>query len=230
MVYAGTSGFSYKEWKGIFYPADLPQKEYLHYYSRQFNTTEINNTFYRIPSQKTTAQWASVVPSSFRFALKLNQRITHRKKLVECDEEMGWFFHGANPLWSQLGCILVQLPPWFKQDLEVLEGFLGKFADKAPLALEFRHESWFESATFELLRDYQASLGVVESDKLEAVREITAPFTYMRLRKSEYSRKEIEGWAEWIRGRDGDVYVYVKHAGAAPTLVRQLNEAIRLGC
>ena len=83
----------------------------------------------------------------------------------------------------------------------MLEGFLGKFADKAPLALEFRHESWFESATFELLRDYQASLGVVESDKLEAVREITAPFTYMRLRKSEYSRKEIEGWAEWIRGR-----------------------------
>ena len=226
MIYAGTSGFSYKEWKGIFYPEDLPQKQYLHYYSRQFNSTEINNTFYRFPSEKTTAQWAGAVPPGFRFSLKLNQRITHRKKLVECDEEMGWFLHGANPLWPQLGCILVQLPPWFKQDLQALKSFLGKFAEKAPLALEFRHESWFESATFELLRDHRASLGVVESDKLEAVREVTAPFIYMRLRKSEYSREEIEAWAEWILGQDADVYLYVKHAGAAPTLVRQFNEAL----
>ena len=226
MIYAGTSGFSYKEWKGIFYPEDLPQKEYLHYYSRQFNSTEINNTFYRFPSEKTTAQWASVVPSGFRFALKLNQRIPHRKKLVECDEEMGWFFHGANPLWSQLGCILVQLSPWFKQDLEVLKGFLGKFADKAPLALEFRHESWFDSATFDLLRDYQASLGVVESDKLEASREVTAPFIYLRLRKPEYTQGDIEAWAGWIREQKRDVYAYFKHATAAPLLVRRLKEAL----
>ncbi len=226
MIYVGTSGFSYKEWKGILYPENLPQKEYLQFYSRQFSTTEINNTFYRFPSEKTTAQWAGLVPPHFRFALKLNRRITHTKRLVQCDEEMGWFFHGALPLWSLLGCILVQLPPWFKRDLQVLGEFLDKFARKAPLALEFRHASWFEPGVFDLLRKHGASLGVVESDKLAAVQEITAPFVYMRLRKPDYGRRDIEKWATWIRGQERDVFVYFKHAAIAPTLARQLVEAI----
>ena len=226
MIYVGTSGFSYKEWKGDLYPEDLPQSQYLHYYSRVFKTTEINNTFYRTPSEKTTANWASQVPPEFRFALKLTQRITHRKRLVECDEEMEWFFRGAAPLWGHLACLLVQLPPWFKQDLDVLEDFLVKFAAKAPLAVEFRHLSWFEPATYDLLREHKAALGVVESDKLEAVREVTAPFVYMRLRRSQNTSEGLEDWARWMAAQTGDVFAYVKHAGAAPGLARDLLAAL----
>lgn len=226
MIYLGTSGFSYKEWKGVLYPDDLPQSRYLHYYSRQFNSTEINNTFYRIPSEKMTAGWATQVPEGFRFALKLTQRITHRKKLVDCREEMEWFLHGSSPLAQHLGCILVQLPPWFKRQDEVLEDFLGQFGRAVPLALEFRHDSWFDDATFDLLARHNAALAVVESDEREAVREVTAPFLYMRLRKSDYAPSHIRDWAAWIRGQDRDVYVYLKHAAAAPELARQLRQAL----
>ncbi len=227
MIYVGTSGFSYAEWKGSFYPEDLPQKQFLSYYSSRFPSTEINNTFYSIPSAKTTANWAEQVGDDFRFSLKLSQRITHRKRLRGCEEEMEWFASGVEPLEPKLGCVLVQLPPWFRQELEVLEAFLEAHASKWKLALEFRHDSWMQPDTYRCLQNHGASLGVVETDKAEAVREVTAPFVYVRLRKDDYGEEELREWASWLRSTGAeDVYVYLKHAEAAPAWTQRVLDAL----
>ncbi len=226
MIYVGTSGFSYKEWKGIFYPEKLPQKQYLSYYGEQFRTTEINNTFYRFPSPEVVSNWAQQVPADFRFALKLSQRITHRKKLQDVDEEMRWFLTGAEPLGDRLGCVLVQLPPWYRQNLKVLEAFLEAYSKRVPLAFEFRHDSWYDEETYRLLENYGAALGVVEDDKREAVRRVTGPFVYSRLRRSDSGPDQLAEWASWFRELEVDAYVYLKHAGQAPVYARALLDML----
>ncbi len=226
MIYIGTSGFSYPEWKGSFYPEDLPQNRFLSHYAEHFRTTEINNTFYRIPSAKMTAKWAEQVDDRFRFSLKLSQRITHKKRLESCDEEMGWFATGAAPLESCLGCLLVQLPPWSRQKLDVLEGFLEAHAAKWKLAFEFRHDSWMQPETYRLLEKHGSALAVVETDETPAVREITAGFLYVRLRKESYSQDELQEWAHWLSSSGRDAYVYLKHAAAAPGWAQRLCEAL----
>src|SRR6266481_1168491 len=149
-ILVGTSGFAYKEWKGTFYPPDLPAKKYLSYYATQFRTTEINNTFYRMPTAKLCEGWYAEVPEGFSFTLKLSQRITHFKRLKNIDDEMNFFLESAAGLKEKLGPILVQLPPNYKKDTEVLDAFLEKFAKQGRLAFEFRHESWFDDELFEL--------------------------------------------------------------------------------
>lgn len=223
----GTSGFSYPEWKGSFYPQDLPSKQYLSYYARHFSTTEINNTFYRIPSTKTTAQWYSEVPKNFSFTLKLNQKITHVKRLKNVGEELKWFLEGAAGLREKLGTILVQLPPYFRKDAACLEEFLALCSAEARLAFEFRHESWFEQEIYDLLQKYHSAWAVVESEDREAIREVTANFIYMRLRKGDYSKKELGKWAKWIGSQSVDVYCYLKHDEKAPLLAKQLMEAVQ---
>ncbi len=225
VIYLGTSGFSYTEWQGSFYPEKLPQKQFLSYYSTKFNTTEINSTFYRFPSRNLVEGWAKQVADEFRFALKLSQRITHRKKLTEVDEEMGWFLNGAEPLGPRLGCVLVQLPPWFKQDLPLLDDFLDRHGKRAPFAFEFRHDTWRTPETYRLLSRHEAAWAVVETDDKPAVREITAPFTYIRLRKSSYAPQEISEWSRWIGCQSGDCYAYLKHQGEAPRWARELRDS-----
>jgi len=227
MIYIGVSGFSYEEWKGSVYPKELSKGEYLRVYSSLFSTTEINYTFYRFPSIKTSAKWASQVPSHFRFSLKLNRRVTHHKKLSHCDEEMGWFLRGINPLGPLLGCVLVQLPPWFKRDLRVLDGFLCKFSQRLPLAFEFRHVSWFSPEVTELLRNHNVSLAIVESDKLQAVKSEIDVFVYVRLRKLDYCNQQIEKWATWIRIQKSNVFVYFKHGSTAPVQAQALIQRLQ---
>ncbi len=226
MIYVGTSGFSYKEWKGSFYPEDLKAADYLAFYASRFPTTEINASFYRIPNEKTAAQWASQVPESFRFALKLNQRITHRKQLRDVDEEMGWFMRGVGPLGEKLGCILVQLPPWLRQDPGLLEQFLVKHGGRVPLAFEFRHQSWFETTTFDLLRNHGAALCAAESEKMDAVREATGSFSYARLRRTPYAEAELQDWAGWIKAQQGDFYAFLKHEDEAPAMALDLQRLV----
>ena len=226
-VFVGTSGFAYKEWKGTFYPDDLPAKKYLSYYAGQFRTTEINNTFYRMPTAKLTEGWYAEVPDGFSFTLKLSQRITHFKRLKNIDEEMNFFLTSAAGLKEKLGPILVQLPPNFKKDIVVLEDFLAKFASHGRLAFEFRHDSWFDDELFELLRKHNAALGVVEKEEgANAPREVTGPFVYMRLRKGEYSADEMLDWARWIRSQRVPVYCYLKHDDRAPLLATELLKAL----
>ena len=226
-ILVGTSGFAYKEWKGTFYPEDLPAKKYLSYYAQHFSTTEINNTFYRMPTVKLTEGWYAEVPDGFSFTLKLSQRITHFKRLKNVDEEMNFFLTSAAGLKEKLGPVLVQLPPNFKKDLAVLEDFLAKFASQARLAFEFRHDSWFDDELFDLLRKHNAAFGVVEKEEgANTPREVTGPFVYMRLRKGEYSANEMLDWARWIRSQRVPVYCYLKHDDRAPLLATELLKAL----
>jgi uncharacterized protein YecE (DUF72 family) len=228
-ILVGTSGFAYKEWKGVFYPEDLPAKKYLSYYAEHFRTTEINNTFYRMPTAKLCEGWYAEVPADFSFTLKLSQRITHFKRLKNADSEMDFFLNSAASLKEKLGPILVQLPPNYKKDIAVLEEFLGKFASQAKLAFEFRHASWFDDELFELLRKHNTAFGVVEKEEGEAditPREVTGSFVYMRLRKGEYSPEEMLDWARWIRAQTIPVYCYLKHDERAPTLANHLLTAL----
>jgi len=223
-ILVGTSGFSYKEWRGIFYPEDLPARKYLSFYAGRFHTTEINNTFYRLPTVKLTEGWYAEVPDDFSFTLKLTQKITHFKKLRNVDEEMGVFLTAADALQSKLGPILVQLPPSFKKDVPALEDFAAKFSPGRKLAFEFRHQSWFDDEVFDLLRRHGCAFGVVETEDegKKTPREVPGPFVYMRLRKGEYSPPELTDWADWIRGQDVDVYCYLKHDERAPVLAEEL--------
>lgn len=229
-ILVGTSGFAYKEWKGSFYPEKLPAKKYLSYYAEHFRTTEINNTFYRMPTGKLCEGWYAEVPDDFSFTLKVSQRITHFKRLKNIDDEMDFFLNSAANLKEKLGPILVQLPPNFKKDLEVLEAFLEKFAKQAKLAFEFRHESWFDDELFQLLRKHNTAFGVVEKEEGESgvtPREVTGSFVYMRLRKGDYSKDEMLDWARWIKGQTIPVYCYLKHDERAPRLANQLLEALK---
>ena len=227
MKLVGTSGFAYKQWEGVFYPEKTPAKKYLNYYAEHFKTVEINNTFYRIPAAKTTRHWVDQVPDDFRFAIKMNQRITHSKRLRNVEEEMGWFLEGITPLSAKLACLLVQLPPWFRQDLEVLGNFLAIYASEMRLALEFRHASWTNQATYDLLASHGAALVVAESDKLEPVKKATAPFIYIRLRKSDYTLRELDDWVRWIEPLKQSVLVYFKHAQGAPEQALYLLSSLR---
>jgi uncharacterized protein YecE (DUF72 family) len=228
-ILVGTSGFAYKEWKGVFYPEKLPAKRYLAYYAEQFRTTEINNTFYRMPTAQLCEGWYAEVPDDFLFTLKVSQRITHFKRLKNVEGDMDFFLDSAAALKEKLGAILVQLPPNFKKDIELLDAFLEKFAKHAKLAFEFRHQSWFDDELFALLRKHNTSFGVVEKEEGEAgvtPREVTGSFVYMRLRKGEYSDEEMLDWARWIRAQTVPVYCYMKHDERAPVLARRLLTAL----
>jgi uncharacterized protein YecE (DUF72 family) len=230
-ILVGTSGFAYKEWKGIFYPDDLPAKKYLSFYAEHFRTTEINNTFYRMPTAKLCEGWYAEAPGDFSFTLKLSQRITHFKRLRNVDDEMSFFLDSAAGLKEKLGPILVQLPPNFKKDTEVLGDFLAKFASKGKLAFEFRHDSWFADEVYDLLREHKTTLGVVEKEEGEGPdtpREVTGSFVYMRLRKGDYSENEMADWAQWIHCQSVPVYCYLKHDERAPVLAKQLLEALKV--
>lgn len=226
MIYVGTSGFSYPEWKKIFYPERLSTKEYLSFYGARFRTTEINNTFYRSPSSEMCSTWATQVPADFRFALKVNRKVTHQKKLQNVDEEMSWFLRGASSLGDKLGPLLVQLPPFFRKNLEALESFLEKFSSRISIALEFRHQSWMSEDVFELLEKHRSALVLAQTDEQEADRRVTAPFLYLRLRKSSYASSELQEWARWIESQQGDTYAYLKHDTQAPALAQELVELL----
>jgi len=228
-VLAGASGYSFKEWKGTFYPEKIEAEAMLPFYSERLPTVEINNTFYRMPTAKLCEGWYAEVPDSFSFTLKLSQRITHFKRLKNVDDEMSFFLESAAALKEKLGPILVQLPPNYKKDIDVLDAFLGAFATKGKLAFEFRHESWFTDEVYDLLRKHKTTLGVVEKEEdegPETPREVTGSFVYMRLRKGDYSQDEMLDWAAWIRGQSVPVYCYLKHDDRAPILANALVAAL----
>jgi uncharacterized protein YecE (DUF72 family) len=229
MIFIGTSGFSYTAWRGIFYPEKLPQKSFLSYYARHFLTTEINNTFYRIPKPEVARSWYSEVPAEFRFTLKLSQKITHIKRLKDVEAEVTRFFESAAALEDKMGPILVQLPPNFRLNLPVLSDFLSKYAQGRFLAFEFRHESWLNDDVYRLLSQYGVALGIIEREEASAPEPqaiVTGHFAYMRLRKGDYSPSELERWAKWIVSQKVDVYCYLKHDDRAPVLATDLINAI----
>jgi uncharacterized protein YecE (DUF72 family) len=224
-VLAGTSGFSYKEWKGSFYPEDLPAEEMLRFYAARLPAVEINNTFYRMPKPALLSGWADQVPPEFRFVLKASQRITHHKRLKDAAQEVEYFFGVASTLGERLGPALFQLPPNLKKDLPRLESFLAVLPQGARAAFEFRHASWFEEDVFAALRASGAALCIAEDEELATPFVATAEWGYLRLRRQDYSDSDVGAWAERLRAQTwNEAYVFFKHedAGAGPRLATEL--------
>src|SRR6266481_800124 len=159
-LHVGTSGYSYKEWKGNFYPEDLPAKEMLSYYSRRLPAVEINNTFYRLPQASMIENWKAQVPENFRFSIKATQRITHIKRLHNCGEETKYLLETAALLEERLGVVLFQLPPNAKKDAERLKAFVALLPNETRAAFEFRHESWLDDEIREVLQARDCALVV----------------------------------------------------------------------
>ena len=225
----GTSGYSYKEWKGNFYPAKLPDKEMLPFYAKQFTTVEINHSFYRMPSEATLVNWAKSVPEGFKFALKANQQITHIQRLRGCESTLRRFLEVASVLndGAHLGPILVQLPPTFKFDRPLLEDFLSLRPPAFLFAFEVRHPSWYTEETYAVLRTHETALCLSETEKQTPPDVITAGFTYARLRLEDYTPKQLQAWRKRFDGwlaQGVDAYVYCKHEdeGKAPEYARQI--------
>jgi uncharacterized protein YecE (DUF72 family) len=227
-LYVGTSGYSYKEWKGSFYPEKIPAKEMLHYYGERLSTVEINATFYRMPQPSMLENWKQQVPGTFRFALKAPQRITHFKRLNETDEETKYFFETAAVLADQLGVVLFQLPPNMKKDLPRLETFLAQLPLATRAAFEFRHPTWFDDDVLDLLRSQNRALVVSDTDDMPTTYiDKTADWGYLRLRRVQYSEENLAEWLGRIRDQNWqETFLFFKHedAGTGPKLAAQFLE------
>lgn len=225
-VLAGTSGYSYKEWKGSFYPEDLPASEMLRHYASRLPAVEINNTFYRMPQPKVLAVWAEQVPDGFAFALKASQQITHRKRLREASDAVSYFLQTAATLGDRLGPILYQLPPNLKKDLPRLTDFLELLPPRSRSAFEFRHDSWFDDEVFGALKDRGAALCIAEDEDLATPPIATTGWGYLRLRRQDYGTSDLEAWAARIQSQAwSEAFVFFKHEeqGRGPALALELT-------
>jgi uncharacterized protein YecE (DUF72 family) len=213
-IWLGTSGFSYKEWRPTFYPEGLSDKQFLQYYSGRFNSVEIDYTFYRMPSPKTIEGWKASTPEHFKFVLKASQQITHRQRLKVPSEALDYFVSVVPGLESRLGLVSFQLPPFLKCDQQKLETFLSVLPRGLPAAFEFRHESWFTGDVYRLLRDHNVALCIHDADDHTTPMELTAGFTYVRLRRSAYDDTRRMEWQDRMRswaGHGVEVFAYIKH-------------------
>jgi uncharacterized protein YecE (DUF72 family) len=214
-VHVGTSGYSYKEWKGAFYPEKISPKEMLHAYSERLNTVEINNTFYHMPTEKMLSAWSEQVKDDFVFALKAPQVITHWKRLKRVGLETEYLFRSLETLDRKLGPILFQFPKSFPADKPALEAFLALVPDTVSCAFEFRSPSWLDPEILDLLRQKECSLCIADADE-DPAKEIisTATWGYLRLRRSDYTDADLSQWAERILAQKWErAFVFFKHEG-----------------
>ena len=224
-LHVGTSGYSYKEWKGSFYPENLSAKAMLSYYAERLPAVEINNTFYRLPQRSMLENWLAQVPANFRFSLKASQRITHFKRLHEVDEETRYFLETASVLGEGLGVVLFQLPPNMKKDLPRLQAFLKNLPGNVRSTFEFRHPSWFDDDVLALLRENNRALCISDTDDLPVAHiDGTADWGYLRLRRVEYSEADLAAWLERVEAQAWkEAFVFFKHEdeGTGPKLASQ---------
>lgn len=231
-VIVGTSGYSYKEWKGTFYPDDLPAAKMLSFYAAHFGSVEINNTFYRMPDAKTMEKWASEVPDGFTFVLKAPQRITHQKRLAGAEGDIRHFVEVGSVLGPKLGPLLFQLPPYFRKDVEKLRGLLAAVPRENRVAFEVRHESWLDDEVYSVLRDHDVALCASDTDEVADPDRIlvpTASWGYQRLRRTEYSDEQLAAWARRVESQSwSDAYVFFKHEdeGKGPAFAKRFLAAL----
>ena len=231
-VLVGTSGYSYKEWKGRFYPQDLKEAGMLRFYAERFRTVEINNSFYRMPSPELVARWEGEVPAGFRFVLKAPRRITHEKRLLDVADTVQRFLDVASRLGAKQGPLLFQLPPYFKKDTARLRDFLALVPGPARAAFEFRDPSWEDEEVAETLRAAGAALCLADTDEGPAAPVLvsTADWGYLRLRRTDYDDEALRAWAARIRAQPWtDAFVFFKHEdeGRGPDLAARLVEILR---
>jgi uncharacterized protein YecE (DUF72 family) len=216
-LYSGTSGFSYQEWHGAFYPEGLPAADRLAYYAARLPAVEINQTFYRMPRASQLAQWAAQVPDAFRFAVKASRKITHLKRLTDVGDETKYLIETARALGEKLGPVLFQLPPTLKLDLERFDRFLDHLPAGTLAALEARHGSWRDDAVFARLRERGMAWVITEDDEDGATDLVaTAPWLYLRLRRTDYDRAALASWATRLRAAAPvQAFAFFKHEDGA---------------
>jgi uncharacterized protein YecE (DUF72 family) len=227
-LYVGTSGYSYRPWKGPFYPKNLPDRQMLHFYGGHFRAVEINNTFNRMPRASVLERWAGAVPADFKFVLKAPKQITHVRRLNDVGDLVLQLLEAAGALTERRGPLLLQLPPASEKDVPRLRAFLALLPLQLRAAFEFRHPSWFDDEVFGLLRDHRAALCLADDDgDLEVPFVATADWGYLRLRRPDYNDAELEGWAKRVRGQDwSDAFVFFKHEdeGKGPRMAKRYLE------
>ena len=231
MIWVGTSGFRYPEWRGSFYPERLPTANLLPYYAERFATVEINNTFYRMPNEKSVAGWSQATPERFKLTLKAPQRITHQARLRDCAQLVQYFLQVAATLGPKLGALLFQLPPYLRKDLALFDAFLETLPPGVCAAFEFRHASWLDTEVYARLKARGLALCVADGEKVSIPVEITADYGYFRLRDAGYTAQDIARWAQVIRDSTAgcrEVFVYFKHeeAGKGPEFARRLLDVL----
>ena len=232
--FAGTSGWAYAAWKPQFYPAKLPAKDFLKFYSTQLNAVEVNYTFRRMINEKTISAWIAQTSPAFRFVLKAHQVITHIRRLKNAEEPLRRFLDCIQPLASaeRLGPVLFQLPPNLKADVELLSNFLALVPRKLRAAFEFRHTSWFSDEVYAALRQHNAAMCIAENDDLQTPEVFTTDFAYFRLRRSAYTAEDRTRIAASMRAQiaagEREVYAFFKHEEApdSPLYARELLQAV----
>ena len=227
-LYVGTSGYSYKEWKGSFYPEDMSTDEMLRYYGERFDAVEINNTFFRMPKPEVLESWAAEVPANFKFVLKASRGITHMKRLKNAGDSVAYLLKMIEGMKQRIGALLFQLPPNMKKDVPRLREFLALLPKDRRAAFEFRHQSWFEDDVFAALREHNAALCIAEAeDDLDIPFTATADFGYLRLRMPDYTDAELKSWIKRAREQKWtDAFVFFKHEDEAkgPKLAKRFVE------
>ena len=222
-IFAGTSGFSYPEWKGIFYPAEIRPAEMLAFYAQRLPAVEINNTFYRLPKPDLLQSWLAQVPEDFRFVLKAPRRITHTKRLKDAEEEVRYFLNTANALTHKLGCVLYQLPPFLRKDKARLQAFVELLPKTPKAAFEFRHPSWSDSEVLELLAEKNLAWCLSDLEPPAPIQKFSnGSWGYLRLRQDHYTEDGLKNWAKAVRDQPWDTaYVFFKHETDGPRLARR---------
>ncbi len=233
-VFIGCSGWNYKDWKGKFYPEDIPQKKWLKHYTSVFETVEVNNTFYRLPKESTVENWKETAPPGFNFTLKGSRYVTQMKKLHEIDDSVKSFEEVAAVLKSKLSCILWQLPPNLHRDDERLENFCKTLKKSNKNVIEFRHSSWFNKATYDILKKYDISFCSISTPDFPEDMIITSDVGYLRFHGKgkkwydyDYSKNELREWQQKIKDCGArEVYIYFNNdvSANAPKNAKQLKE------
>ena len=227
---AGASGYSFKEWKGVFYPDSMKPDAMLAWYAERLPTVEINNTFYRMPAASMLENWARATPEGFRFAVKASRRITHmaRLKADTAADSLQYLYRNLAALGAKRGPVLFQLPPQMKKDLARLHAFLQLLPADHRAAFEFRNETWFDDEVYALLRGAGAALCLSErEDNAPPPLVETAPWGYVRLRLETYTEEDLGSWGQRLAATGWrDTYVYFMHEPTAPAYAQML---MRLG-
>ena len=244
VVRVGCSGWQYRHWRGTFYPADMPQHRWFAHYATQFDTVEINNSFYRLPQSDTFARWAGQAPHAFIYAVKASRFLTHMKKLKDPHDPLARFFDNARHLGSHLGPVLYQLPPRWPLNLDRLEIFLqtldelrSQLGMQSRHVVEFREPSWYEPRVYRLLERHRTALCLHDMEGSSSGKVVVGPFVYVRFHFGEsryggaYDDRRLEQWSDWLtrRAKSGlDVYAYFNNdqGGHAPRDAVRLRERI----
>lgn len=214
MIRIGTSGWSYEHWKRLFYPESLPKERWLQFYSSNFNTVEINSTFYRLPFENVVKGWYRKTPDDFVFSVKGTRQVTHRKRLRKVEEDVERFMRRIEFLGEKLKIVLWQFPPSLKKDLKLLNDFLDILPGNFKYAVEFRHKSWFCDDVFEILKEKKVATCIVDSSRIKSPWIVTSDFAYIRLHgpgklySSEYGPERLREIAKKIFELNVDTFVY----------------------